>query len=119
MVWAQTIGGPHGGPLPVPVVSDLVVQSVKSGDVITITGTGFTPGSQIILEPGSRLVGAVNPVDTTTANLTIPYGLPNIKHKLYVDNGNRSNGIDLFITRSVSITAKANTTSSIVLSEMT
>jgi len=118
MTWAQILGGPHGGPLPTPVVDDLAVQTVQSGQTITITGTGFTPGSQIILEPGGIVIGEVSPVDPTTVEVTIPYGLPNVKHKLYISNGNDSNSIDLFVTRTVFIASAPGTIAAASIGEM-
>ncbi len=117
MTWAQTLGGPHGGVLPTPQVNDLPNQLLYAGDPLVITGTGFTPGTQVIAEPGGKLLGTSNPTDTTTINLTVPYNLPNVKHTLCVTNGNTSNKIDLFVVRDVTIQAAPNTLASVTVVE--
>lgn len=117
MTWAQTPGEPHGGPLPTPVVNDLSVRVLSAGDALVITGTGFTPGSLVIAQPGSKVLAVSSPTDTTTITTIVPYDLPNVKHMITVTNGNQSNAIELFVVRDVTITPSLNTTTDITLVE--
>lgn len=105
MTWAVTPGQPHGGPLPLPSIDALDTQHFYAGDTVTITGNGFTPNSQILLQPQNRVIGFTNPTTTTTVDVMLPYDLPNRKHTLSIYNGNLSNEVDLFIVRDVSIMA--------------
>ena len=118
MVWAQTLGGPHGGPSPTPQLVDLPIQQLYPGDLVVLTGIGFTPGSQVILEPGFKIVAISNPTITTTISFTLPFGLPNVKHKLYINNGNTSNSIDLFVIRDVLIETATSTVADVSLAEV-
>lgn len=117
MVWAQIIGGPHGGVSPTPQVDGLVGQLLYPGDTLVLTGSGITPGTQVVVEPGFRVIGISNPTSSTTISITIPFDLPNVKHKLYLSNGNQSNSIDLFVLRDVNVTAAPNTVANVTLVE--
>ncbi len=108
MTWYVELGGPHGGPLPTPEITSLSEDRVFSGDTIVISGSGFTPGTTVTLNPGSLLVAISTPTVTDEITVVLPTNLPNIKHTITLSNGNKSIPVDLFILRDVTFT---NTTS--------
>jgi len=103
MTWAVIPGTPHGGIPPLPQIDSISVDSVFSGDTVVIDGVNFFPGTCVFLDPGMVLVSKASNINTTQITVTVPYGLPNIKHKLYVNNGQDSNKLDLFVKRDVTI----------------
>ena len=117
MTWAVTPGGPHGGPSPVPQVDDIVSHRLYPGDTLVLTGTGFTPGTQVVLNPGGKVIGVSSPLSTTSITLTLPFGLPNVKHQVTVSNGNQSNSVELFVLRDVTLAAAPNTIANVTLVE--
>jgi hypothetical protein len=104
MTWYVELGGPHGGPLPTPVVTSLSVDRLFPGDTVVISGSGFTPGTTVTLNPGNIIVGVSMPTVTDEITVTLPFNLPNIKHTLTVSNGNEATPVDLFIVRDVTFT---------------
>ncbi|MHA2065629.1 MAG: hypothetical protein ACXABY_14735 [Candidatus Thorarchaeota archaeon] len=116
MTWAVIPGSPHGGLPPAPVIDSISVDEVVSGDTVVIDGLNFFPDSKVFLDPGARFVTTVSPANTTQVTITIPYGLPNIKHKLYISNDQDSNKVDIFVTRSVMIDPTSTVDANIILS---
>jgi len=97
MTWAIIPGSPHGGIPSSPGITSISHERAYIGDVITLTGTNFTPGSQVLLLPGDILAGISMPTITTSIDFEIPSGIPNIKYSLYVSNGTNSNAVELFV----------------------
>lgn len=69
-----TAASPVGPGAPAPTITAVAPLSASIGDVITITGTGFTAtGNGVKL--GSGYSNGLNSADTTTLKFTIPAGL--------------------------------------------
>ena len=83
---------------------------------MVIDGINFFPDSQIFLDPGAVLVDTVSPINPLQATITIPFGLPNIKHKLYVNNGQDSNRVDIFVVRDVTLDPVSTVDANIIFS---
>jgi hypothetical protein len=104
MTWYVTLGGHYGGNPETSQVAGLSSTSVELGASFTIYGSGFTPGTTVILSPGDVVVGESRPTVTDEITVTMPTNLPNIKHLLTVFNGTTSNYIEIFVTRAVTFT---------------
>jgi len=107
MVWSTLPGYPHGGPLPIPVITSTSLLYVAEGDALTITGTNFTPDTSAYLSPGNIYIGKNFPTVQTSMDVIIPTGIANRKYLLTVSNGNVSNSVELFVTRDVTISNPA------------
>ena len=115
MTWAVIPGSPYGGLPPAPQLDDLPTQLLYQGDPLTLTGTGFTPGTQVILDPGGQVIATSSPTDTTSITLTVPFGLPNVLHRLHVTNGGASNSIELFVLRDVTLSTAIGVTAEVTV----
>lgn len=116
MTWAVIPGSPHGGLPPAPQIDSISSYEVVSGDQIIIDGSNFFPNTGIYLDPGMVFLGTVSAINTTQATAKVPYGLPNIKHKLYVNNGQDSNKVDIFVTRDVMMDPVNTTDANVIIS---
>lgn len=108
MSWAVIPGSPHGGPLPTPSVDGITPDRVEGGDSVVITGSNFTPGTEVVLVPGNIVVGKSLPTVTDEITITLPLVLSNVKYSLFADNGIESNRVDLFVLRDVTFTPSNN-----------
>lgn len=118
MTWFVELGGPHGGPLPTPQVTSLSSDRLFPGDTLVISGSGFTPGTTVTLNPGNILLGLSMPTVTDEITVALPTNLPNLKHTVTVSNGNVANIVDLFIVRDIIFTNPLGQPLDVILGEL-
>jgi hypothetical protein len=85
----------------------LSVDKALPGTAVTIFGSNFTPGTQVILQPGGTVIGTSLPTVVDEITFTVPSTLANIKYSLFVDNGEESIPVEFSILRNVSISTTA------------
>jgi hypothetical protein len=105
VTWAIIPGTQHGGLPPQISVDPLTIYRGYEGDSITITGSGFTPGTQVILNPGNILAGTSMPTVTDEITFTIPVGIPNVMYSVSVNNGgSTATSTNLFVVKDITFT---------------
>lgn len=118
MTWPVIPGAPHGGPLPSVVIDGLSSIKAYAGDQVVISGSGFTPGTQIYLNPGNILIGTSMPTITDEITVTIPYGLANQRYVMTVTNGAYSQTTNIYVVRDIEFSTNAGQVIDIIIGEL-
>ena len=118
MTWPINYGAPYGGALPTVQVDSLSITRAFVGDTVVVFGSGFSPGTQVFLNPGNILIGTSLPTVTDEITVTIPFGIPNIRHVITVNNDTSSDTISIFVIRDVSFSSPTGQTIDVLSGEL-
>lgn len=118
MTWAVIPGAPHGGPLPSVQIDSISPRQVVEGDTITILGSGFSPGTTIVLNPGNILAGTSMPTVTDEITFKVPTNITNMRYVVTLRNDVSSAQASFFLIRDIAFSSATGQSLDVLISEM-